>query len=104
MTDLGRVGSVPWCVGRAVASPWQESADQTRTHPWRITAAVSLQYREGGGKNSTRTAGAMVREAVFRSEDVPAADRFDYWRELMLGLLHDRVTAGFMQLGLRVGS
>ncbi|MBP2067521.1 hypothetical protein J2Z30_008587 [Streptomyces iranensis] len=46
----------------------------------------------------------MVREAVFRSEDVPAADRFDYWRELMLGLLHDRVTAGFMQLGLRVGS
>ncbi|GDY52105.1 hypothetical protein SVIO_027280 [Streptomyces violaceusniger] len=25
----------------------------------------------------------MVREAVFRSEDVPAADRFEYWRELM---------------------
>jgi AraC-like DNA-binding protein len=25
----------------------------------------------------------MVCEKVFRSEDVPAADRFDYWRELM---------------------
>lgn len=26
----------------------------------------------------------MVCETVFRSEDVPAADRFDYWRELMI--------------------
>jgi AraC-like DNA-binding protein len=26
----------------------------------------------------------MVYETVFRSEDVPAADRFDYWRELMI--------------------
>ncbi|PNG89570.1 helix-turn-helix domain-containing protein [Streptomyces malaysiensis] len=29
----------------------------------------------------------MVRETVFRSEDVPAADRFDYWRELMIQTL-----------------
>ncbi|MEV5150229.1 helix-turn-helix domain-containing protein [Streptomyces sp. NPDC052727] len=29
----------------------------------------------------------MVRETVFRSEDVPAAGRFDYWRELMIQTL-----------------
>ncbi|GGZ25154.1 hypothetical protein GCM10010300_80730 [Streptomyces olivaceoviridis] len=40
-----------------------------------------------GGKDSTRAWGAMVRETVFRSEDVPAADRFDYWRELMIQTL-----------------
>ncbi|MFF3193804.1 helix-turn-helix domain-containing protein [Streptomyces misionensis] len=30
----------------------------------------------------------MVRETVFRSEDVPAPDRFDYWRELMFAPVH----------------
>ncbi|MGW1603487.1 AraC-like ligand-binding domain-containing protein [Streptomyces eurythermus] len=29
----------------------------------------------------------MVRETMFRSEDVPAADRFDYWRDLMIRTL-----------------
>ncbi|GGZ23766.1 hypothetical protein GCM10010300_79060 [Streptomyces olivaceoviridis] len=43
-----------WCAGRTVADPWQESAGETGTHPWRIAAVVSLRNREGEGARTQR--------------------------------------------------